>query len=55
MELLNKLNEHGSKMVKIIITGFPSIASDKDADAFLVKPVKPQELLSILDSKLKQN
>jgi DNA-binding response OmpR family regulator len=39
-------------------TGFPSLetgvkALDEGADAYLVKPVKPQELLVLLDEKLK--
>ena len=42
---------------KIIITGFPSLESgvtalDEGADAYLTKPVAPQELLTIVDDKL---
>ena len=56
VELLDKLDDHGGKMVKIIITGFPTMAPEKDAhaDAYLLKPVKPQELLSIIDEKTKE-
>jgi DNA-binding response OmpR family regulator len=41
-----------------MITGFPSLetgvkALDEGADAYLVKPVKPQELLMLLEEKLK--
>jgi len=44
--------------VKIMITGFPSLetgvkALDEGADAYLVKPVKPQELLMLLEEKMK--
>jgi DNA-binding response OmpR family regulator len=40
-----------------MITGFPSLetgvkALDEGADAYLVKPVKPQELLMLLEEKL---
>jgi two-component system, response regulator YesN len=57
VELLDKLADHGGKMVKIIITGFPTMAPMKGAyaDAYLLKPVKPQELLSIIDEKTKKN
>jgi DNA-binding NtrC family response regulator len=54
-ELLDKLADHGGKMVKIIITGFPAIAPTSGADAYLVKPVKPQELLSIIREKIKDH
>jgi DNA-binding response OmpR family regulator len=42
---------------KIIITGFPSLESgvtalDEGADAYLTKPVAPQELLTLVDDKL---
>jgi hypothetical protein len=46
--LLNKLPEHGGKMVKIIITGFPTMAPKTDSEVHLVKPVKPDELVSIV-------
>ena len=43
---------------KIMITGFPSLengvkALDEGADAYLVKPVKPEELLMLIEEKLK--
>jgi two-component system response regulator AtoC len=44
--------------IKIMITGFPSLetgvkALDSGADAYLVKPVKPEELLTLIEEKLK--
>lgn len=56
MELLDKLDDHGGKMVKIIITGFPTMAPKKGvtADAYLLKPVKPEELLAIIEQKTKE-
>ena len=43
--------------VKIMITGFPSLeigvkALDGGADAYLVKPVRPEELLLLIEEKL---
>ena len=57
-DLLAKLKKQFQCTVKIMITGFPSLetgvkALDEGADAYLVKPVKPQELLMLLDEKLK--
>jgi DNA-binding response OmpR family regulator len=57
-ELLAKLKKPLQQTVKIMITGFPSLetgvkALDEGADAYLVKPVKPQELLALLEEKLK--
>ena len=57
-ELLAKLKKQLQDTVKIMITGFPSLetgvkALNEGADAYLVKPVKPQELLFLLEEKLK--
>ncbi len=57
-DLLAKLKTQLQNTVKIMITGFPSLetgvkALDEGADAYLVKPVKPQELLLLLEEKLK--
>ena len=57
-DLLAKLKKQLQHTVKIMITGFPSLetgvkALDEGADAYLVKPVKPQELLLLLEEKLK--
>ena len=46
-----------SKTIKIIVTGFSTVevgkkASDYGADDFLVKPVKPEELLSTVRERL---
>lgn len=45
--------------VKIMITGLPSLetgtrALDEGADAYLVKPVEPEELISLIKEKLKK-
>lgn len=59
-DLLAKLKKPLQHTVKIMITGFPSLetgvkALDEGADAYLVKPVKPQELLVLLEEKLKNH
>ena len=59
-DLLAKLKKQLQHTVKIMITGFPSLetgvkALDEGADAYLVKPVKPQELLMLLEEKLKNH
>lgn len=57
-ELLAKIKKTLQKTIKIMITGFPSLetgvkALDEGADAYLVKPVKPEELLMLIEEKLK--
>ena len=57
-DLLPKMQKNMQDTVKIMITGFPSFetgvkALDEGADAYLVKPVKPKELLILIEEKLK--
>jgi len=57
-DLLAKIKKQLQNTIKIMITGFPSIESgvkalDGGADAYLVKPVKPEELLMLIEEKLK--
>ena len=57
-ELLAKMQKMMPRAVKIMITGFPSLetgvkALDEGADAYLVKPVKPEELLTLIEEKFK--
>ena len=57
-ELLLKSHRNIANAVKIMITGLPSLDMgskmlDQGADAYLVKPVKPQELLVLIAEKLK--
>lgn len=57
-DLLAKIKEQMKSTIKIMITGFPSLESgvkalDEGADAYLVKPVKPEELLMLIKEKLK--
>jgi DNA-binding NtrC family response regulator len=57
-DLLVKTQQTMHGTIKIMITGFPSLetgvkALDEGADAYLVKPVKPEELLSLIEEKFK--
>lgn len=57
-DLLAKMKKQLQRTIKIVITGFPSLESgvkalDEGADAYLVKPVKPEELLTLIKEKLK--
>jgi DNA-binding response OmpR family regulator len=57
-DLLAKLKRPLQDTIKIMITGFPSLESgvkalDEGADAYLVKPVKPEELLMLIEEKMK--
>ena len=58
-DLLARINQTRPNMVKIAITGFPSLEDaskvlDRGAAAYLVKPVKSEELVSIIAEKLKK-
>jgi len=56
-DLLVSMKDSLRDTVKIVITGFPSMemgvkALDGGADAYLVKPVKPDDLLTLIEEKL---
>jgi len=58
-KLLSELKETTPKMMKIMLTGFPSMdnaidAVNKSAHAFLVKPVKFEDLLVKIKELLKK-
>ena len=59
IELSRRITSTNPNIIKIVITGFASIengvkALDSGADAYLVKPVKPEELVKIINEKLKR-
>ena len=59
VQLLTALKETTPKMVKIIITGYPSLqnaveAVNKGADGYIVKPIKMGELLTMIEEHLKK-
>jgi DNA-binding NtrC family response regulator len=58
-ELLAALEETTPKMVKIILTGYPSLenaakAINTGVDAYLIKPVKTEELLKLIKEHLEK-
>ena len=57
--LLTTMHENTPKMVKIMITGYPSLenaveALNLGADAYFIKPVKPEKLLALIEEKLEE-
>jgi len=58
-KLLTTMHENLPKMVKIMITGYPSLenaveALNLGADAYVIKPVKPEKLLALIEEKLEK-
>jgi len=58
-KLLTLMRENTPKMVKIMITGYPSLenaveALNMGADAYIIKPVKPEKLLALIEEKLEK-
>ncbi|MBS7646204.1 response regulator [Candidatus Bathyarchaeota archaeon] len=58
-ELLVKMHETMPRMMKIMLTGYPSLENavkslNLGADAFLMKPVNPKELLKVVEEKLRE-
>ncbi|HEY4675008.1 MAG TPA: response regulator [Candidatus Bathyarchaeia archaeon] len=56
-DLITRIHAIDPSMIKIAITGFPSIEDatrviDRGASAYLVKPVKAEELIKIISEKL---
>ncbi|MEM1539196.1 MAG: response regulator [Candidatus Bathyarchaeia archaeon] len=58
-KLLLKMKDTTPKMVKIMVTGYATLqnaveALNYGADAYIIKPVNPEELLKVLEEKLKE-
>jgi len=58
-ELLTKMHRTTPRMEKIMITGYPNITNSveaitKGADAYVIKPINPEELLKVVEEKLKE-
>ena len=56
-KLLTTMHENMPKMVKIMVTGYPSLenaveALNHGADAYVIKPVKTEKLLALIEEKL---
>ena len=58
-KLLTLMHEDLPKMVKIMVTGYPSLenaveALNLGADAYVIKPIKPEKLLALIKEKLEK-
>jgi len=58
-KLLTKIEETSPRMIKIMITGYASLenaveALNLGADAYIMKPVDPENLLKVINEKLKE-
>lgn len=56
-KLLTTMHENMPRMVKIMVTGYPSLenaveALNHGADAYVIKPVKTEKLLALIEEKL---
>lgn len=59
-KLLTTMHQTLPKMIKIMITGYPSLenaveALNLGADAYIIKPVKPEKLLALIEEKLQKH
>jgi DNA-binding NtrC family response regulator len=57
-KLLTEMKETSPRMVKIMVTGYASLenaveALNLGADAYVMKPVNPENLLKVINEKLK--
>ncbi|MBS7651084.1 response regulator [Candidatus Bathyarchaeota archaeon] len=58
-DLLVKMHRTTPKVMKIMLTGYPTVenavkAVNLGADAYIIKPVKPDILLKVIEEKLKE-
>lgn len=58
-KLLTTMHDSMPKMVKIMLTGYPSLqnaieALNLGADAYIIKPVDPEKLIKIIKEKLEK-
>jgi DNA-binding NtrC family response regulator len=59
IELLAALRETTPKMVKIILTGYPTLANavkaiNEGVDGYLIKPVNPTQMLKLVKEQLEK-
>ena len=59
IEILNKIRDTIPKIRKIIVTGYPTLqnavtAINRGADAYIIKPIEPEELLKIVKEKIRE-
>lgn len=60
IDLIAEIHAVHPDMIKIVLTGLPSIedgarALDRGVDAYLVKPIKTEELLNVIEENLKKH
>jgi DNA-binding NtrC family response regulator len=58
-ELLTKMHGTEPEMMKVMLTGYPSMENaiyslNKKADGYLLKPVQLQEVLKLIEQKLRE-
>ncbi len=58
-KLLTQMHDSLPKMVKIMVTGYPSLenaveALNYGANAYIIKPAKPEKLLTLIEEKLRE-
>lgn len=58
-KLLTAMHQNYPKMMKIMITGYPSLENavesvNSGADAYITKPIKPEILFALLEEKLEE-
>ncbi|MBS7623093.1 response regulator [Candidatus Bathyarchaeota archaeon] len=58
-DLLTKIHRTTPKMMKVMLTGYPSLENavkslNLGADAYIMKPVKPEVLLKTIEEKLRE-
>ena len=58
-ELLVEMHEETPRMMKVMVTGHATLenaveALNLGADAFIMKPIRPKELLRVVEEKLKE-
>jgi len=58
-ELLIEMHEYTPRMMKIMVTGHASLENAVEslnlgADGYIIKPVKPEELLRVVEEKLRE-
>jgi len=59
VELITKMHDTSPKMVKVIITGYPTLqnaidALNRGADAYLIKPLDIEKTLKIIEEHLQK-
>ena len=59
MDLLRRANELQPGAVKVMLTGFPSLENAAEslslgADSYLLKPVDMNEVLAVIEEKLRE-